>query len=378
MEAAISSSSPRDIAVIGCGIFGATAALRLSEAGYRVDVYERNAAPLQGASFNNQNRLHLGFHYPRDLETARQCVRGFTRFVETFPDCILDGFPNGYFIARDGSQTTPEDYLAFCRALGVPFTEIDVAAFPVEVANVALGVTCGEFVYDCSILRDLVIARLAASSVRLHVQTPVIALERLSDGSIACTTSRGETRTYAAVVNCGYADINRLTETLGFETTESQYEYTAVPIIEADFETAGVTIMDGPFMTVLPFGKSGRYLLYHVRHTVLETAVGHQVPEAWLVPETSPFAQADQQALYERMRQDCLRFVPGLQSARLVGFLKGPRMVLAKRDDTDARPSIVNALASNYLTVFSGKIDHCMWVADDVVGYIQAHFDHGV
>ena len=28
---------------------------------------------MQGASLNNQNRLHLGYHYPRDLSTATQC-----------------------------------------------------------------------------------------------------------------------------------------------------------------------------------------------------------------------------------------------------------------------------------------------------------------
>ncbi|WP_290898887.1 hypothetical protein, partial [Hoeflea sp.] len=236
---------------------------------------------------------------------------------------------------------------------------------------------CGELVYDCSILRELVTGRLAASSVTLHTDTAVVGLESMADGSIACMTSQGQARTYRAIVNCSYADINRLTPMLGFTTAENQYEYTAVPIIETDFDTAGVTIMDGPFMTVLPFGKSGRYLLYHVRHTVLETAVGHDMPEAWLSPDTSPFANADRQGLYERMRHDCMRFVPALERARLVGFLKGPRMVLARRDDTDARPSIVSAHAPNYLTVFSGKIDHCMWVADDVASHIEAHFDRG-
>ena len=46
--------------------------------------------------------------------------------------------------------------------------------------------------------------------------------------------------------------------------------------------------------------------------------------------------------------------------------LQGPRMVLPGRENTDERPSIVTLHERGYVTAFSGKIDHCMWVADDV------------
>jgi hypothetical protein len=53
--------------------------------------------------------------------------------------------------------------------------------------------------------------------------------------------------------------------------------------------------------------------------------------------------------------------------------------VRAPRDDTDARPSIVSAVEPGYLTVFSGKIDRRLWVADDVAAALDRHLDeHGV
>ena len=87
-------SRKKQIAILGCGIFGAMIALRLSENGFGVTVFEKELECLRGASFNNQNRLHLGFHYPRDVQTAKQCVRGFSRFCEEFSECIVSGFPN--------------------------------------------------------------------------------------------------------------------------------------------------------------------------------------------------------------------------------------------------------------------------------------------
>ena len=53
--------------------------------------------------------------------------------------------------------------------------------------------------------------------------------------------------------------------------------------------------------------------------------------------------------------------------ARSVGFLEGPRVVIANQDDTDARPSLVESPEPGCVSVFSGKIDHCVWVADEVM-----------
>jgi hypothetical protein len=68
--------------------------------------------------------------------------------------------------------------------------------------------------------------------------------------------------------------------------------------------------------------------------------------------------------------------VPLIESAKVLGFLEGPRMVLAQKEDSDARPSIVNSYDNKgYFTVFTGKIDHCMWVAEDVAMQLKAKFN---
>lgn len=363
-------SEAPSIAVVGCGIFGAMTALRLSERGAVVTVFERQDAPLRGASFNNQNRLHLGFHYPRDDETARQCIRGFQRFRDEFSECVLGNFTNAYFIAADGSAVTPDQYVAFCHRMGLEHTPVNPANFSPPVEQVALGVTCDEVVYDCGILRDLVLDRLTRASIRPHFAQTVTRIVR--DGARFLVEVGGRIDgPFDAVVNCTYADVNRLTEQLGHVVPKRQYEYTMVPILEWDREPVGITVMDGPFMTVLPFGCTGRFLLYHVAHTVVERYIGDQMPDAWLNPASAPSSRIDAQALFERMRDTCCTFVPELKNARLSGFLQGPRIVLANRENTDARPSIIQRHEDRYISVFTGKIDHCMWVADDVADLLM-------
>lgn len=355
-----------NVAVIGCGIFGATIALRLNGAGCKVTVHERLSAILGGASFNNQNRLHLGFHYPRDMHTAKQCARGFLRFKETFRESILEGFPNAYFIASQGSLTSPDEYLAFCEKLDLPYEITDLDGFLPRVEGVDLGLLVDEVVYDCGELRRVIGQQLAASPIELRVSVNVDSISRTHAGFVLRTGDRLE-GPYDAIVNCTYSDGNRFTDQLGHNVPRRQFEYTVVPIFEWNEAPLGITIMDGPFMTVLPFGNSGRFLLYHVKHSVVAEQTGRHLDRTWLDQETSPMRRLDSEPFFHSIFESCREFVPALESARPVGFLEGPRVVIANQDDTDARPSLVESPEPGYVSVFSGKIDHCVWVADEVI-----------
>ena len=61
-----------DAVIIGGGFYGAAIAIYLvKQRGFRrVALVEREAALLMRASYNNQARVHNGYHYPRSFTTA--------------------------------------------------------------------------------------------------------------------------------------------------------------------------------------------------------------------------------------------------------------------------------------------------------------------
>lgn len=362
-----------NVAVIGCGIFGAEIALKVRECGLSVKVLEAKPDILSGASMNNQNRLHLGFHYPRDLETGRQSIRGFDAFRRNYAECIQGDFSNAYFIANSGSLTTPASYLQFCNELGVPFQKIEAKHFSVPVHGADSGILCEEVVYDCTILRDLVRQKLQKSRVDIAVGERVTKLTK-QGAHYRLETSNQSTILADVVINASYGDINRLTEQLGHVVKENLYEYTAVPIIKMNMPRIGVTIMDGPFMTILPHGKSENFLLYNVTQSVVASSVSKLLDPSWLSPETAPFAGVDKIEFFKKMVTLCREYMPSLDNAELLGFLEGPRMVLAKKDASDARPSLVTNYDDGYFSVFAGKIDHSIWVAEDIVALLKDKF----
>ncbi len=366
----IRGSGRPQVAVIGCGIFGALVSLELARRGAHVTVFERNIDVLQGASLNNQNRLHLGYHYPRDETTAIQCIEGFQRFRDRFGDCVSEGFPNAYFIASEGSHTSAADYRSFLERVGLAYNEIEIDKFVPTVNNVDVGVSTAEIVYDSRLLAGQITKMLAVDNVHLVLSTEVEKVRRGGDTYTlySKTECLGE---FDFVVNCSYANHNKFNEGLGVPSPIFQYEYTLVPIIRWGQERCGITVMDGPFMTVLPFGKSDDFLLYHVRHAVVETVVADQLPSHWLDKDASPASCIDKDALYQTTLNACTEYVQALGTAELIGFLEGPRIVVADTDDTDARRSIVaNRDNEGFWSVLSGKIDHSVWVAEDIANQI--------
>ena len=95
---------------------------------------------------------------------------------------------------------------------------------------------------------------------------------------------------------------------------------------------------------------------------------------SWFTPESAPFASMDKGRFFQEMIDLCKDYVPDIERATLRGFLEGPRMVLAGKEDTDARRSVVSVYDDSYFTVFAGKIDHCMWVADEVCDALKDKF----
>ena len=106
--------------------------------------------------------------------------------------------------------------------------------------------------------------------------------------------------------------------------------------------------------------------------TVIDEMEGEVLDASWLDEALSPFARRDCAAWFAQMVAACSAFVPELRAAKLSGVLEGPRMVLAGSDMTDERPSFVTQHEPGYLTVFAGKIDHCIEASDDVVRMVGA------
>ena len=79
----------KKICIIGGGIFGSSIYIKLKLAGYDCHLIESKNSLLKGATTNNLNRIHFGFHYPRDPKTTQQSKEGYRSFSKFYKDSII-------------------------------------------------------------------------------------------------------------------------------------------------------------------------------------------------------------------------------------------------------------------------------------------------
>ena len=104
----------KKIAIIGGGIFGTTIYILLKKKGIDCSLFEKKNSLLSGASTNNLNRVHFGYHYPRDNLTAKQSYRGYLTFRNLYKKTLIQNFSNYYLIAKN-SKVNLDMYLKFCK-----------------------------------------------------------------------------------------------------------------------------------------------------------------------------------------------------------------------------------------------------------------------
>ena len=73
-----------DKIIIGAGLYGMYSALFCAKQGDKVLVLEYDPRPFMRATYINQARVHMGYHYPRSYSTAIKSAGYFKRFNEDF------------------------------------------------------------------------------------------------------------------------------------------------------------------------------------------------------------------------------------------------------------------------------------------------------
>lgn len=335
----------KKVAVIGGGIFGTTAAIHAARAGHDVHIFEKRGALLQSASGINQYRLHRGYHYPRSPETVESVIAAEELFIEEYGESLVAHGRNIYGVAREGSKTAPEAFLAFCERHNLAFKEIDGTGL-VNAERVPLCLEVEESWYDPSALRAMVEKRVREAGISVHLGEAV-KTEDLAD--------------FDKVIVAAYAGMN---EVLPANTESYQFELCEKPVVSLskEFGLTGIVVVDGPFMCVDPLGSTGNFVLGNVVHAIHTTAIG-RIPD--IPPELASYVDAGIvhnpiHSKFDLFIETGKEYIPILKEAKHLGSMFTVRTVLPNLDKTDARPTIVTAVDERVIKIFSGKVGNCV------------------
>ncbi len=109
-----------DKVILGAGFYGLYSALKCGKKGEKILVIEKERSAFLRASYSNQARIHMGYHYPRSISTAKKSAFYYERFCSEFAFCIQNDFEQIYATSNKFSWTNEADFRSFCKRVNIP------------------------------------------------------------------------------------------------------------------------------------------------------------------------------------------------------------------------------------------------------------------
>lgn len=264
----LKSNMMYDIVILGAGLYGLYSALFCAKRNAKVLVVEYDAEAFKRATYINQARVHMGYHYPRSFSTAIKSAGYFRRFNEEYGFCINDQFDQIYATSRHFSWTDAKQFKKFCDSARIRCEEVPVENYFKEGTCDGAFMTT-EFTYDAQILKKYFLEQLSSmKNVEIHYSSQLT--DVVNNGhNYKLVFDRNAVVETSFVLNATYASVNQVLDKFKFEPFRIKYELCEIILCNVNVKLKGIglTVMDGPFFSIMPFGRTGYHSLTSVTFT---------------------------------------------------------------------------------------------------------------
>jgi hypothetical protein len=359
-----------DKIIIGAGIYGLYAALYCARREEKIVVLEYDEAPFMRATYCNQARVHMGYHYPRSFSTAIKSTHYFNRFNDDFGICIHKKFDQIYAISENFSWTNAEQYKKFCDSLDIKCEEVSVSRYfnPKTCDGAFL---TEEYTYDADILKQYFLSELEKyKNVTIFYNVRIIDVKRNNDNYYIKTKEHEEFLSIF-VLNATYASINQIINLFGFAPFSIKHELCEMIIVNVNdnFKKVGLTVMDGPFFSIMPFGKTEYHSLYSVNFSPHKTSYD-TLPVFKCQESSDKYCSQNQlgncnncnakpNSAWNYMSSLARKYVKSSLEFNYSHSLFSMKPILNMSEIDDSRPTVIKKHSENpyFISVLSGKIN---------------------
>jgi glycine/D-amino acid oxidase-like deaminating enzyme len=353
-----------DAIIIGGGFYGLSISIYLTQVlGLKkVLVVEKDQDYMQRASYNNQARIHNGYHYPRSLLTGIRSRINLPIFVEDYPEAVVNNFDKYYAVARMFSKISAKQFYIFSERIGSEINQAPSEIKSLFDKNLIEDVfRVKEYAFDARILKESLLKKVEQLPIDLMLGEEVIGICENKKSESLYVDFGGERMMYAKrVFNCTYSMINTINIQSNLPIVPLKHELVEMCLVELpeEIKDISVTVMDGPFFSFMPFPDRMLTTLSHVRYTPhsewkdddFSVRNGHY----YLENEITKISH------FEQMKADVKRYMPIFDKVEYKDSLWEVKTVLPKSEGDDSRPILYKSDYGirGYTVIMGGKIDN--------------------
>lgn len=359
-----------DKIIIGAGIYGLYSALFCGKKGEKVLVLEKDEEPFKRATYINQARVHMGYHYPRSFSTAIKSAGYFERFHKAYSFSELTEFEQVYATSSNFSWTNAEQFKKFCEDANIRCDELPVQKyFKDGVCDGSFLTT--EYTYDAQILKEYFIKEISKlENVQIKYNVNIKNINKKKK-TYEIELENGEKYESGFVLNATYASVNQILNKLGFEPFKIKYELCEIILcsVSKNLKNVGITVMDGPFFSIMPFGRTGYHSLTSVTFTPHVTSYD-TLPTFDCQKESNGYCTkeclgncndcpAKPKTAWSYMSNLAKKYLKDEYEFKYEGSLFSMKPILKASEIDDSRPTVIKQFSKNptFISVLSGKIN---------------------
>lgn len=347
--------------IIGAGIYGCLISIYLSEKKKlkKILIIEKEKNLFPRASKNNQARVHNGYHYPRSIITAYRSHINLNKFIDEYQSVIKQNCKMYYAIAK-GSKTNPNQFLNFCNKIGVKINLANKTVRKLFNSRLVEEIfEVEEYVFDYIKFRNIISEKLKENNIEVFFNSEVTGIEKSKEQSVNLVKIKDknfENIFTKKIFNCTYSGINRFSID-NKEDIKIKHEITEIALVKPPYELSeiGITLMDGPFFSIIPYPSNDLHSLTHVKYT----------PHLYWNDDKNinPYDKLDnyhKKSFFNYMLRDSCKYLPIINKSIYKESLFEIKTVLSNEEISDGRPIIFKKDKNNkdIFNILGGKIDN--------------------
>lgn len=359
-----------DKIIIGAGLYGLYSAEYCGKRNQKVLVLEYDSSPFMRATYINQARVHMGYHYPRSYSTAIKSSNYFERFNDDYRFCIHAEFDKIYATSTNFSWTNKEQFIKFCNSSNIPCDDIN----PTKYFNSGMcdgAFLTREYTYDADILKEYFVKQISKyPNIEVKYNARIKQIEKISN-HFEITLESGEVYSSDFLLNATYASTNQIMDKLGYEHFRIKYEICEIILCNVNdkLQNIGITVMDGPFFSIMPFGKTGYHSLTSVTFTPhvtsfdsLPTFDCQKKSNGYCSPTqlgNCNYCSAKPESAWVYMSNMAKKYLKEEYAFEYAGSLFSMKPILKASEVDDSRPTVIRQFSNDpiFISVLSGKIN---------------------
>lgn len=359
-----------DKIILGAGLYGLYSALFCGKRGEKILVLEYDSEPFKRATYINQARVHMGYHYPRSYSTAIKSAHYFERFMNDYSFCVLTEFDKVYATSANFSWTSAEQFMKFCKAANICCDDVNPSKYFNDRMCDGAFLT-KEYTYDANILKEYFLRELAKyPNVEIKYNAKIRDLKQ-TKMHFDISLENGDNYSTDFLLNATYASCNQILNKLGYEPFKIKYELCEIILcnVSNKLKDVGITVMDGPFFSIMPFGKTGYHSLTSVTFTPHMTSYD-SLPTFECQGRSKGFCSPEQLgncndcpakpvSAWTYMSNMARKYLKEEYEFEYADSLFSMKPILMASEIDDSRPTVIKQYSTNptFISVLSGKIN---------------------